>query len=45
VDVPVSETFPALIGDPLLASLVRPRSLSQTMLTNFDNPGRTGSSG
>jgi cell division control protein 6 len=45
VDVPVSETFPALMSDPLLATLVRPRGLNQTYLTNFDNPGRTGSSG
>lgn len=44
VDVPVSETFPALLDDPLLAALARPRSLSQTILTNFDNPGRTGPS-
>ncbi|MCI4356865.1 MAG: AAA family ATPase [Thermoplasmata archaeon] len=44
VDVPVSETFPALLDDPLLAPLARPRSLSQTILTNFDNPGRTGPS-
>ena len=42
VDVPVSETFPALLDDPLLAALARPRSLNQTILTNFDNPGRTG---
>lgn len=44
VDVPVSETFPALLDDPLLAALARPRSLNQTILTNFDNPGRTGPS-
>ena len=44
VDVPVSETFPALLDDPLLAPLARPRSLNQTILTNFDNPGRTGPS-
>ncbi|MCI4321625.1 MAG: AAA family ATPase, partial [Thermoplasmata archaeon] len=44
VDVPVSETFPALLDDPLLAPLARPRSLSQTILTNYDNPGRTGPS-
>jgi archaeal cell division control protein 6 len=42
VDVPVSETIPALQEDPLLAPLARPRGLSQTVLTNFDNPNRTG---
>ncbi|MCI4335910.1 MAG: orc1/cdc6 family replication initiation protein [Thermoplasmata archaeon] len=42
VDVPISETMPALEEDPLLAPLARPRTLSQTLLTNFDNPGRTG---
>ncbi|MCI4331896.1 MAG: AAA family ATPase [Thermoplasmata archaeon] len=42
VDVPISETMPALEEDPLLAPLGRPRSLNQTILTNFDNPGRTG---
>lgn len=40
VDVPISETLPALEDDPLLASLGRPRSRNQTLLTNFDNPGR-----
>ena len=42
VDVPISETMPALEEDPLLAPLGRPKSLNQTILTNFDNPGRTG---
>ncbi len=42
VDVPISETMPALEEDPLLAPLARPRSLSQTLLTNFDNPNRSG---
>lgn len=42
VDVPVSETIPALQEDPLLAPLARPRGLAQTVLTNFDNPNRTG---
>ncbi len=42
VDVPVSETIPALQEDPLLAPLARPRGASQTVLTNFDNPNRTG---
>ena len=42
VDVPISETLPALEEDPLLAPLGRPRSRGQTLLTNFDNPGRTG---
>ena len=42
VDVPVSETIPALQEDPLLAPLARPRGLNQTLLTNFDNPNRTG---
>ena len=42
VDVPISETMPALEEDPLLAPLARPRTLSQTLLTNFDNPNRTG---
>ena len=45
VDVPVSETFPALVDDPLLSTLARPRSVGQTYLTNFDNPGRTSSPG
>ena len=44
VDVPISETMPALEEDPLLAPLARPRTLSQTLLTNFDNPNRTGPS-
>ena len=42
VDVPVSETMRALEADELLTVLARPRTLSQTQLTNFDNPGRTG---
>jgi archaeal cell division control protein 6 len=42
VDVPIPETLPALQDDPLLAPLARPRSSSQTFLTNFDNPNRTG---
>jgi cell division control protein 6 len=42
VDVPTSETIPALQDDPLLAPLARPRGLNQTVLTNFDNPNRTG---
>jgi archaeal cell division control protein 6 len=41
VDVPISETMPALEEDALLAPLARPRTLSQTLLTNFDNPNRT----
>ena len=44
VDVPISETMPALEEDPLLAPLARPRTLSQTLLTNFDNPNRTSPS-
>ena len=45
VDVPISETMPALEDDPLLAPIARPRTLSQkTLLTNFDNPNRTGPS-
>jgi cell division control protein 6 len=44
VDVPISETMPALEEDPLLAPLGRPKSRGQTLLTNFDNPGRTGPS-
>ncbi|HEV2316327.1 MAG TPA: orc1/cdc6 family replication initiation protein [Thermoplasmata archaeon] len=40
VEVPISETIPALAEDPLLASLQRPRGLNQTILTNFDNPNR-----
>ncbi len=44
VDVPVSETMPALEDDPLLAPLGRPRPRNQTLLTNFDNPNRTGPS-
>ncbi|MGI0071957.1 MAG: Cdc6/Cdc18 family protein [Thermoplasmata archaeon] len=42
VDVPISETMPALEEDPLLAPIGRPKSRGQTLLTNFDNPGRTG---
>lgn len=41
VDVPISETMPALEEDPLLAPLARPRTLNQTLLTSFDNPGRS----
>ena len=44
VDVPISETMPALEEDPMLSPLARPRSASQTILTNFDNPNRTGPS-
>jgi len=44
VDVPISETMPALEDDPLLSTLARPRLRSQTLLTNFDNPNRTGPS-
>ncbi len=40
VDVPISETLPALEDDSLLAPLGRPRNRSQMLLTNFDNPGR-----
>jgi cell division control protein 6 len=43
VDVPISETLPALEDDPFLAALGRPRGRNQTLLTNFDNPGRNGS--
>ncbi|MFY9717174.1 MAG: AAA family ATPase [Thermoplasmata archaeon] len=43
VDVPISETMPALEEDPLLAPVGRPRTRGQMLLTNFDNPGRTGS--
>jgi archaeal cell division control protein 6 len=42
VDVPISETMPALEEDPLLAPIGRPKNRGQTLLTNFDNPGRTG---
>jgi len=42
VDVPISETMPALEEDPLLGPIARPKSRGQTLLTNFDNPGRTG---
>jgi archaeal cell division control protein 6 len=41
VDVPISETMPALEEDPLLTPLGRPKSRGQTLLTNFDNPART----
>ena len=44
VDVPISETMPALEDDPLLAPLARPRPSAQRLLTNFDNPNRTGPS-
>ncbi len=42
VDVPISETMPALEEDPLIAPVGRPKSRGQMLLTNFDNPGRTG---
>ncbi|HEV2449560.1 MAG TPA: orc1/cdc6 family replication initiation protein [Thermoplasmata archaeon] len=42
VDVPIAETVPALAEDPLLAPLARPRGPNQTLLTNFDNPNRSG---
>lgn len=42
VDVPLSETIPALEEDPLIAPVGRPRSRGQMLLTNFDNPNRTG---
>jgi cell division control protein 6 len=42
VDVPIAETMPALEDDPLLSVLARPRTLSQTLLTSFDNPNRVG---
>jgi cell division control protein 6 len=42
VDVPTAETIPALEEDELLAQLARRRNLSQTILTNFDNPSRGG---
>ncbi len=42
VDVPISETMPALEEDPLIAPVGRPKPRGQTLLTNFDNPGRTG---
>lgn len=42
VDVPLSETMPALEEDPLIAPVGRPKSRGQMLLTNFDNPGRTG---
>ncbi len=42
VDVPLNETLPALEEDPLLAPLGRPRPSGQRLLTNFDNPNRSG---
>jgi archaeal cell division control protein 6 len=42
VDVPLSETIPALEEDPLIAPVGRPKSRGQMLLTNFDNPNRTG---
>ncbi len=42
VDVPLSETMPALADDPLLAPIARPKPANQTLLTNFDNPNRGG---
>ena len=42
VDVPLNETLPALEEDPLLAPLGKPRPSGQRLLTNFDNPNRTG---
>jgi len=44
VDVPLNETMPALEEDALLAPLGRPRPSSQRLLTNFDNPNRSGPS-
>jgi archaeal cell division control protein 6 len=41
VDVPISETMPALEEDPLIAPVGRPKSRGQMLLTNFDNPART----
>jgi cell division control protein 6 len=43
VDVPISETMPALEEDPLLAPVGRPRNRGQMLLMNFDNPNRSGS--
>lgn len=40
VDVPISETMPALEEDPLLAPVARPRNRGQMLLMNFDNPNR-----
>ena len=42
VDVPLSETMPALEEDPLIAPVGRPKPRGQMLLTNFDNPNRTG---
>ncbi len=42
VDVPISETMPALEEDPLLAPLGRPKNRGQMLLMNFDNPNRSG---
>jgi archaeal cell division control protein 6 len=42
VDVPLSETIPALEEDPLIAPVGRPKPRGQMLLTNFDNPNRTG---
>ena len=42
VDVPISETVPALEEDPLLAPIARSHNRGQLLLTNFDNPNRTG---
>ncbi len=42
VDVPISETVPALEEDPLLAPVARAHNRGQLLLTNFDNPNRTG---
>jgi cell division control protein 6 len=41
VDVPISETMPALEEDPLIAPVGRPKPRGQMLLTNFDNPART----
>jgi archaeal cell division control protein 6 len=41
VDVPISDTMPALEEDPLIAPVGRPRSRGQLLLTNFDNPARS----
>ncbi len=42
VDVPISETMPALEEDPLIAPVGRPKPRGQMLLTNFDNPAGTG---
>ncbi len=41
LDVPLSETLPAIEDDPVVRPIARPRVRGQTLLTNFDSPVRS----